>query len=310
MGGERFVGTLVAEGAGDQVAVTRGLKIEIWDPGSERLWSLLEEDSQGAGFPAWSPSGEQIAGSYWVCDVRIWDAASGQLRYAYEGLRGFGPAVAWAADGRRIAFAFDRAIELREVVSGRLRHTLEGHEDRVSTLAWEPSGGRIASAAADEHVRIWDSRSGRFLHQVQGFIFGIDSLQWDPRGERIAASADEGIRVWDAASGAVLTDIEGWEYWSLALAPDGGRIAAVSEFLTVAVWETAGGKRLCCRLARLYTAPPLTGIVVTQDGHAEGPREALAALRFADGWTLYGLEDVPQRHSPERVREVLAASGS
>jgi hypothetical protein len=33
-------------------------------------------------------------------------------------------------------------------------------------------------------------------------------------------------------------------------------------------------------------------------------------VRFADGWALYDLDDVPERHSPERVRAVLRRRAS
>jgi len=34
------------------------------------------------------------------------------------------------------------------------------------------------------------------------------------------------------------------------------------------------------------------------------------APRFADGWALYDLDDLPERHAPERVRAALARPAS
>jgi len=67
------------------------------------------------------------------------------------------------------------------------------------------------------------------------------------------------------------------------------------------LWDLSGTKPR--RMARFVTALP--GLVVTDDGYVDGPAPALEAVRFADGWALYDLEDLPERHDPERVRAAL-----
>jgi hypothetical protein len=52
------------------------------------------------------------------------------------------------------------------------------------------------------------------------------------------------------------------------------------------------------------------GVAITPDGSVCGDPAALAAyVRFADGWALYDIEDVPERVSPERVAASLQSYG-
>ncbi len=70
---------------------------------------------------------------------------------------------------------------------------------------------------------------------------------------------------------------------------------------SIELWDLSGPRPR--RMARLH--PALHGLVATLDGYIDGSPEALDAVRFGDGWALYDLTDLPQRHSPERVREAL-----
>jgi hypothetical protein len=73
----------------------------------------------------------------------------------------------------------------------------------------------------------------------------------------------------------------------------------------VELWDLSGRKPR--KMARFVTGLP--GLVVTDDGYVDGPASALEGVRFADGWALYDLEDLPERHDPERVRSALRVGG-
>lgn len=60
----------------------------------------------------------------------------------------------------------------------------------------------------------------------------------------------------------------------------------------------------------LCEIPPVQGLVITVDGYVDGPPETLQYVRFADGLALYDLEDLPERHDPERVRQAMSILSS
>ena len=110
------------------------------------------------------------------------------------------------------------------------------------------------------------------------------------------------MKIWEAVSGRLLATLFGaWGARGLSW-DTAGRLAVATLAGIVEIWDVSGAPR---RLARLYEASPVTGLVVTEDGYVHGPPEALRNVRFADGWALYDLDDLPERHSPERVRAAL-----
>ena len=133
-------------------------------------------------------------------------------------------------------------------------------------------------------------------------------MAWDPEGKRLASgSYDSTVKIWQARSGRLLATLfTAWAARGLSW-DAAGRLAVATVSGIVEIWDVSGEPR---RLARLYEAPPVTGLVVTEDGWVDGPPAALRNVRFADGWALYDLDDVPERHSPERVRAALRRRAS
>ena len=138
-------------------------------------------------------------------------------------------------------------------------------------MAWDGAGKRLASGSYDHTVKIWDPESGRVLATLA------------------VASAAYGVA------------------WCGVAADGAGRLAVATFAGIVELWDVSAEPR---RLARLYEAPPVAGLVVTEDGWVDGPPAALRNVRFADGWALYDLDDLPERHAPERVRAALARTAS
>ncbi len=168
-----------------------------------------------------------------------------------------------------------------------------------------------ASGSSDHTVKIWEAESGRAQATLEGHTNLVNSVVWHPSGTRLASgSDDQTVKIWEAESGQLLDTLTGHEDWvqEVSWHANGDRLAVATLSGSLYLWDLSGPEPLC--LARLYEASPVTGLVVTHDGFVDGPQSALDNVRFADGWALYDLDDVPERHSPERVREVLAWKGT
>ncbi len=134
-----------------------------------------------------------------------------------------------------------------------------------------------------------------------------ESLAGGAYGRRIASGSDDlTVKIWDPDDGRLIHTLAGHAgpVWAVAWAAE-GRLAAGTRAGTLELWDLRGAQPW--RLARIYEAAPVRGLLATPDGYVDGPPAALDGVRFAHGWALYDLSDVPERHSPERVREALAS---
>jgi WD40 repeat protein len=180
--------------------------------------------------------------------VRLWDAESGHELRSLSGHTTLFRAVAWSADGRRLASAGeDGTIRLWDAESGRELRSLSGHAGRVRSVAWSVDGRRLASAGEDGTVRLWDAESGRELRSLSGHIGRARSVAWSADGRRLASAGEDGtVRLWDAESGhqlRFLLDRAG-EIWSVAWSADGRRLASAVADGTVRLWDAESGREL------------------------------------------------------------------
>src|SRR5262249_6853676 len=122
--------------------------------------------------------------------LRIWDAASGQLRYTLTGHTGWVTACAIGTDGSFILSASnDDSLRIWDATSGQLRHTLTGHTNSVNACAISPDGTWLLSASDDHSLRIWDviTKRCRAVLRVNGALlsclFGVDRYHVMASGE-------------------------------------------------------------------------------------------------------------------------------
>ena len=177
--------------------------------------------------------------------VRIWDPATGVLRYALAGHDGAVNALAVAPDGSWLASAsHDRTVRIWDPATGVLRYALAGHDGAVNALAVAPDGSWLASASHDRTVRIWDPATGVLRYALAGHDGAVNALAVAPDGSWLAsASHDRTVRIWDPATGVLRYALAGHDgaVNALAVAPDGSWLASASHDRTVRIWDPGTG---------------------------------------------------------------------
>jgi WD40 repeat protein len=153
-------------------------------------------------------------------------------------------AVAWSADGRRIATASqDATARVWDATSGRELQRF-AHRDGVSTVAFDPRGRFLASGGHDHVARLWDLASGRQLLAVE-HADEVRAVAFSPDGRRLAAIGTAGdISLTDVGTRRVERR---WTYGDagLGLAFDaGGARLATASGERLAVWDAASGRLL------------------------------------------------------------------
>lgn len=126
---------------------------------------------------AFSPDSASLVTTSDDFDARVWDTASGALRYLIDGhceaTRKTTPEpwnpwgcplyhAAFSADGALLATASgDHSARLWDAASGALLYTLDGHDDSVIRALFAPDGKHLLTVSTDNSLRLWPIFSHR-----------------------------------------------------------------------------------------------------------------------------------------------------
>lgn len=200
------------------VSAGRDGTVKMWSPDADKpLYSLsLRDSAAGLGVPdvTFRPDGKQFAAIYRLRDIRIFDAATGNViktletpadaRGGAEPAFGFSPystgglrRLAWSPNGAWIATGWnDGRVQLWDVAtgaaSGEARRTYGGE---VSDMAWRPDSQRLVYVAGN--VRLWDI-GARQERSYYGPVRQTMSVAWHPTEDFFATVGADGFaRTWD-----------------------------------------------------------------------------------------------------------------
>jgi WD40 repeat protein/tRNA A-37 threonylcarbamoyl transferase component Bud32 len=241
---------------GRQLAVGSGGAVQVWDWRNCQLLLTLPGHAQRPISVAFSRDGRRLASGNWSGEIMIWDAETGERLRTLSGHHQPVSALTFSPDGRRLVSAcFDQRLIVWEVTTGHLLRAIpQAHEGLVLGVAFSPDGRRLASSGQDKMVRIWEAATGREVLEFRGHTDLSGCVAYSPDGLRLAsASRDATIRLWDATplhgdeDQGVLTfsQLDG-EVWTMAINPDGQRIAsagmAAGLDMPVKVWDLRTGQ--------------------------------------------------------------------
>jgi hypothetical protein len=155
-------------------------------------------------------------------------------------LQGF----AVSADGRRVALGEYRTPSVWDVESGRRIARWRAHSRVIPHLAFSPDGRRLATRSFDE-LAIWSWRRRLRLawraHAGQGYGGAPVFL---PDGRLAGAVGERSVGVWSARARLQRALPAGDHVRDVAIAPDGGCLAARHAEAAITVWSWPDGDRL------------------------------------------------------------------
>jgi WD40 repeat protein len=120
----------------------------------------------------------------------------------------------------------------------------------VSALAFSPDAQEIASASLDKSVNVWNVDGGNLLGTIRDSD-GVSSVAFMPNGKQVVYGALNGVILINDADAGERTirslKPEGtyaWQFlpavWSVAVSPDGTKIASGNADGSVKIWSVSG----------------------------------------------------------------------
>lgn len=243
---------------GERLMIASGNgELSLWrvaDSQRLRTWRLPQ--MQRAGPVQVAPDFSVVAYGVDGGWLRVFDLATGELRWSARAAEELVTALAFTPNGRWLASGagyVESGIRLWDAMTGEIRARLEGHRTWVSSLRFLPDGRSLVSASGDQTIRIWD------LAPASG----------PAEPAQVAAAGAAWMPPLAPQTRATLRGHK-LEVWSLALFPDSSRIVSGCKDGTVCVWDVAPLHRDQTRVVlpgsvQAWTFAPDSRSVVTLD---------------------------------------------
>lgn len=238
---------------GRSLVVSHSLLAVVWDPVSGKELRRLRQEpsarlrflSDGKTLLVGPPAGRSNV-------LRFLDATTGERVRQSDGHEGNVMAVAWSADGKRLATAGSQGpILVWDTTSGKVVFKDQPQNAGIGILAFSPKGDLLAAASAPTSVALWDIKAGKQLPGLSGTQPGPGAfplaLAFAPDGSKLAAGNRDGmVRVWDMGTSKEVLAFR-VENTSEAIAFSSNfELAASGDSRTdtIHLWDLATGKEL------------------------------------------------------------------
>jgi WD40 repeat protein len=232
--------------------------LRLWEVGTgKELWRFQGPQSNGWG-PCESPAafsrdGTLIALGCADKAVRVFDAATGRVRFKFDVLADRMTHLAFHPSGRRLAAGgYGESVRVWDLDQGKALGAW-GDFKFISFLAYSADGKSLIALARDQNWQKktfcrWDAATGKELTRRPFETDGGYEGALSPDGALFASPTPDGktIRLMDSATGAELRRTEGGSDWpvQVCFSARGRTLTASCRNGTVRVWDAADGKAL------------------------------------------------------------------
>lgn len=171
--------------------------------------------------------------------VKVWEVSSTKCVQVFRESERIN-ALAFSRDSQLLGMGYQSGKIIIWKWETRTRHkTFTGHQNWVSSLAFSPNGAWLASASWDRTVKIWDNSTSTF-NEGSMTDFREGQIGMAMGGQRLVTllSNTGNLQVWDDfGSKCIVEHPFKKEYSAVAIAANGGIIAALLRYKDVEIWD-------------------------------------------------------------------------
>ncbi|KAF8739908.1 WD40 repeat-like protein, partial [Rhizoctonia solani] len=220
-----------------------------------RLFGPLVGNNEPISTVKYSPNGRYIFSAGLAPDVVIWDQNGKLLRRIRVRTGGLGyTSIDISPDSTRIASGSSHRIHIWDIETGQLVldwsfdiHNLHNCQD----VSFSPNGSWLASGFQGGNICIWDAHSGNLvLGPLKEHKKGTTSIKFSPDSSCIISQPTTNfiIRLYDVRNKQSSSKPHlGYqrEVTSIAVSPDGTRIAYVLGNSDICIWDVQNESSIC-----------------------------------------------------------------
>jgi WD40 repeat protein/serine/threonine protein kinase len=211
-------------------------------------------------------------------EITLWNTSTGKRVDVVGGHNKTVTALAFSADGSRLASASDdNTVKIWEVGAKiKLLFTCEGHTREITCLQFgpkpdnnDPNGEWLASGSVDKTVRFWKLADGKADGTLPEMPDAVEALAIHPGGKTIAVSCRENdIYFFDIARGREVRKLPTSNRTALRLAyhPTEPWLACTSSDGTVRIWNLADEEKTTPLATLQEHTGTVTGLAFSPDG--------------------------------------------
>lgn len=220
----------------------------VWDT---RTWKVIAELDDVAGEDGGvaacdlSPDGRLLAVGNSFSTTQVFDTRTGKrvarLSQPKEGIVNSADHVAFSPDGRLLACAKHRKLDVFRASDWQPAWAHPGHPPQIAALAFTPDGAMLATASG-KSVVFWGTADGKRKLELVGHKKLVHGAAMPADGSFVATPSEDGLVIlWELPSGKRYAEYAGHEdkVFAVAVSPD-GRTAASSDYNDeFHLWDTA-----------------------------------------------------------------------
>lgn len=197
-------------------------------------WPAHQQDVYHLVF---SPDGQSIGTASRDATVRVWETASGQLRYELPGRETVYGEIAFTSDERLVATCPADGVTISDATTGKPLVQIERTEEPI---AFSPDDTRLA-CRLDNVIRLVNVKTGAIEQSFVDTVKGLTEIAFNQDGTRIWAIGDRGtLTMFDCQSGSRVASFDSHldQLFSISLSSDGRTVVTGSTDGRIVFWET------------------------------------------------------------------------